>query len=426
MPNHSPGTAAVATPPGKARESARPAWLVVALLWVVVMLNYLDRQVIFSLFPLLRADLRLSDVQLGLLGTAFLWVYAAFSPVAGWIGDRFGHRRVILGSLAVWSAVTGLTALAPAFPALLAARGLMGISEAFYIPAALALVASWHGEKTRARAVGIHQSGIYAGVVLGGFGGAWIGENFGWRAVFWVLGGAGLLYASVLPLLLRDKPRQTMPAKSGAGFWASSGVVVRRKGFWPVLGVFTATSMAGWLIYTWMPLFLFERFGLSLTEAGFTATFYIQAASVGGILAGGWAGDLLAARHARGRIWTQVVGLCLGGPFLALSGVTSEVWILYLALICYGAGRGIYDCNIMPVLCGIVAEDERATAYGLLNCAGTLAGGVMAFAAGALKASAGIGVILSATGLGVLGLSLLLLRIPAPGVAPGAAAAGTK
>ncbi|HNY42744.1 MAG TPA: MFS transporter, partial [Bryobacteraceae bacterium] len=203
--------------------SRKTAWLVVALLWVVVMLNYLDRQVIFSLFPLLRRDLHLTDVQLGLLGTAFLWVYAACSPLAGWIADRFGQRRVIFGSLFVWSLVTGLTALAPSFPALIAARGLMGISEAFYIPAALALVASWHGERTRSRAVGIHQSGIYAGVVLGGFGGAWVGEQYGWRNVFWLLGAIGIVYAVILPFLLPGKQLgQTVRPATSTGFWKSA------------------------------------------------------------------------------------------------------------------------------------------------------------------------------------------------------------
>lgn len=391
----------------------RAAWFGVALLWVVVMLNYLDRQVIFSLFPLLRQDLNLTDVQLGLLGTAFLWVYAACSPLAGWIADRFGHRRVILGSLFVWSLVTGLTALSPNFPALIAARGLMGISEAFYIPAALALVASWHGERTRSRAVGIHQSGIYAGVVLGGFGGAWVGEHYGWRTVFWMLGAAGVIYALVLPMILPGKAKtENIAPQACSGFWKSARAVATRPGFLPILGVFTTTSMAGWLIYTWMPLFLYEKFGLSLTKAGFTATFYIQAASVAGILLGGWLADWLTQRTPRGRIWTQVGGLCLGAPFLALSGVTNETWVLYAALIFYGAGRGIYDCNIMPVLCGVVNDDERSTGYGLLNCIGTLSGGVIAFAAGALKATVGIGGVLSALGIITLLSSLLLFLIP--------------
>ncbi len=390
----------------------KTAWVVVALLWVVAMLNYLDRQVIFSLFPLLRSDLRLNDSELGLLASVFLFVYAGFSPLAGWLGDRFGHRRVILASLVVWSLVTGATAMAHSFPALLAARGLMGISEAFYIPAALAWIASWHGERTRSRAIGIHQSGISAGIILGGFGGAWVGENYGWRMVFVFLGAVGVVYAAILPFLLRDMRPVASERKAPVHFWASSRTVMGRKGFWPVLIVFTSMSMAGWVVYTWMPLFLYEKFKLSLTGAGFTATFFVQVASIAGMLLGGWLADWLAARMARGRVWTQVGGLCLAAPFLALSGITSEAWVLYIALVLFGVGRGIYDCNIMPVLCGVVREDERSTGYGLLNFAGTLAGGLVAYAAGVLKATVGIGGVLSGVGVALLCCSLLLLRIP--------------
>lgn len=395
--------------------SQRTAWLVVALLWIVALLNYLDRQVIFSLFPLLRADLRLNDMQLGLLGSTFLWVYAGFSPLAGWLGDRFGHRRVIIFSLTVWSLVTAATALARNFHSLVLVRGLMGVSEAFYIPAGLALIAAWHGERTRSRAIGIHQSGIYAGIILGGPGGAWVGEHYGWRTVFWLLGGIGVVYAFLLPLLLREPDAPPAASSGRPSFLAAARSVLICRGFWPVLSVFTAMSLASWLVYTWMPMFLYEKFGLSLTGAGFAATFYVQFASVGGILLGGWLGDWSAVRFARGRVWTQIAGLCLAAPFLTLSGLAAQPWVLYVALVLYGVGRGIYDCNVMPVLCGIVALDERSTAYGLLNFAGTIAGGVIAFAAGALKATLGLGAVLAATGLAVLLFSLLLLSVPAPG-----------
>lgn len=392
----------------------KTAWLVVALLWIVALLNYLDRQVIFSLFPLLRASLHLNDVQLGLLGSAFLWVYAGFSPLAGWAGDRFGHRRVIVFSLAIWSLITAATALAQNFPSLILVRGLMGVSEAFYIPAALALISAWHGERTRSRAIGIHQSGIYAGIILGGFGGAWVGEHYGWRAVFWLLGAVGVVYALLLPLLLREPHAPHSPSSPRPGFLSSARSVLACPGFWPILSVFTAMSLASWLVYTWMPLFLYEKFGLSLTGAGFAATFSVQLASIGGILLGGWLGDWSAARFPRGRIWTQIAGLCLAAPFLALSGIAAQPWILYAALVLYGAGRGIYDCNVMPVLCGVVAPGERSTAYGLLNFAGTIGGGLIAFAGGALKSTLGLGAVLAATGLALLLFSLLLIRVPAP------------
>ncbi|MGJ5818112.1 MFS transporter [Paludibaculum fermentans] len=390
----------------------RNAWWIVALLWVVALLNYLDRQVIFSLFPLLRADLGLTDMELGMLGTAFLWIYAAASPLAGYLGDRFGHRPVILLSLLMWSAVTVCLALAGGFRSLIATRALMGIGEACYIPSALALISAWHGPQTRSRAIGLHQSGIYAGILLGGFGGAWIGENYGWRTVFWVLGAVGIAYAALLPRLLPRTPALAPDRTSSAAFLPTIRSILRKPAFWPVLAVFAVMSMASWLVYAWMPLFLFEKFSLSLSSAGFVATFFVQVASVAGILLGGWLGDTSGRRSARGRLFTQVAGLALAAPFLSLSGLASDAWVLYAALALYGVGRGIYDCNVMPVLCEIVNEEERSSAFGLLNFAGTFSGGLIALLAGALKSTLGLGMILGAVGLAVLGCSTLLLLIP--------------
>ncbi len=390
----------------------RNAWWIVALLWGVALLNYLDRQVIFSLFPLLRADLGLTDMELGMLGTAFLWIYAAASPMAGYLGDRFGHRPVILLSLLMWSAVTVCVALAGGFRSLIATRALMGIGEACYIPSALALISAWHGPQTRSRAIGLHQSGIYAGILLGGFGGAWIGENYGWRTVFWVLGAVGIAYAALLPRLLPQTPALTPDRARSAAFLPTVRSILRNAAFWPVLAVFAVMSMASWLVYAWMPLFLFEKFSLSLSSAGFAATFFVQAASVAGILLGGWLGDTSGRRSPWGRLLTQVGGLALAAPFLSLSGLASEAWVLYAALALYGVGRGIYDCNVMPVLCEIVNEEERSSAFGLLNFAGTFSGGLIALLAGALKSTLGLGMILGAVGLAVLGCSTLLLLIP--------------
>ena len=196
----------------KFADQWRYKWTLVALLWVVALLNYLDRQVLFAVFPLLTADLHVSSVQLGFLSTSFLWVYALLSPFGGYVADRFGRRRVILASLIVWSAVTWLTGEARSYGELVIARGLMGISEACYLPAALAMIADYHGVATRSRAVGLHQSGLYAGIVLGGFGGGWMGDRFGWRTAFLVLGVVGLAYGGILFFGLKESPQQSEKA----------------------------------------------------------------------------------------------------------------------------------------------------------------------------------------------------------------------
>lgn len=392
--------------------SSRYAWGVVALLWVVALLNYVDRQVIFSLFPLLRADLHISDAELGLAGAAFLWVYALASPFAGFLADRYGRKRVVVSSLLIWSAITWATGHARSFNQLLAARALMGISEACYLPAALALIAAHHGEATRSRATGLHYTGIYVGVVLGGVGGGWMGANYGWRSPFFLLGALGIVYALVLVLLLKENRQAAheTPAPP-TGFFASARKVLSLPAFPVLLIVFAAKSVGDWLVYAWMPLYLYENFGMSLAQSGFSATFWVQAASVGGIAIGGFVADRWSLRSSQGRIFTQALGLAAAAPFLFLVGIAGTPALLITGLIVFGLGRGIFDCNAMPVLCQVAPPELRSTGFGLLNLAGTFSGGVIAAAAGALKATFGLGLLLQFSGLLLLGSAFLLWRL---------------
>lgn len=367
-------------------------WLLVLLLWVAGLLNYLDRQVIFSLFPLIRSELNLTDAQLGWTSSSFLWVYACASPLSGYLADRFGRARLIVWSLALWSVVTFLTGRASTLTELLFARAAMGASEALYLPAALAVIAGHHPESTRSRATGLHYSGMYAGIVLGGFGGGWIGSNYGWRTAFTLLGIVGLIYSFVLPRLLRETE---IKKEAGGAPWRD---LLRIRALWLLMAIFIATSAANWLVYTWMPLYLYERFQLSLENAGFQATFWLQIGSVAGIALGGYAADWWSKRHPSGRAWLQALGLLAAAPFLFLAGFASNTSLVAVGLFVFGLGRGIFDANAMPVLCGFVPESLRSTGFGFLNFAGVMAGGVMATMAGYLKASVGIGYLVQSAG----------------------------
>jgi MFS family permease len=392
----------------------RYGWVLVGVLWVVALLNYVDRQVIFSLFPLLARDLSLSPVQLGLLSTVFLWVYGLLSPFAGFAADRFGRGRLITVSLLVWSVVTLATGVSRSYGQLVAARAVMGLSEACYLPAALARIAQHHDSRTRSLAVGIHQSGLYVGLILGGVAGGWAGERFGWRAPFLVLGAIGIVYVGVVALFFRADPAgpESVIVEGGRpDFRAAVAALWRLPGFGTMTAVFSAMAIANWLVYTWLPLYLYERFGMSLAAAGFTATFYIQGASVGGIVLGGWVADRWGLRSPRGRIYTQAAGLLLASPFLFLLGHADTRVLLLAALVVFGIGRGFYDCNTMPVLCQVASDDLRSTGYGIFNFAGCLAGGVVAALAGALKGVLGLAAAFQIAA-GILCLSgLLLLRI---------------
>lgn len=386
------------------------SWLLVALLAVVALLNYLDRQVIFSLLPLLRTDLHLTDPQIGLLGASFLWIYSFCSLFAGWTAQRLGHRRVILLSLCAWSLVTALTGLSTGFATLAATRAAMGITEAFYIPAALALVTAAHSERHRSLAVSLHQAGIYIGILAGGGPGALAGTAFGWRAVFFGLGLAGVAYTLLLFKALPTAQADTKPPD----YLNATRSIFRARGFWPIFLVFAAISFANWMVATWMPLYLYDRFQFNLQNAGFSATVFTQVSGLAGVIAGGWLADRLSRTRPRGRIATQTAGLIFGAIFLILTGLATTAPVLLGALLLYSLGRGIYDCNVMPVLCDVVGDHERSTAYSLLNFAGTFVGGVAAYGAGALRSVIGLDGALLAAGIIVLASALLLLRIPTP------------
>ena len=262
----------------------------------------------------------------------------------------------------------------------------MGLSEACYIPSALALIADDHDGRTRSLATGVHMSGIYAGIVLGGGPGGWFADAFGWRAAFTFLGVAGLAYAGVVAVFLRERSAPAFsPAKPPGRIGESLRALLAIKGFRTVTAVFTAMAIANWTVYTWLPLYLLERFQMGLANAGFTATFYIQAASFAGILAGGWVADRWSRSNPRGRLFMQAAGLAAMAAALMAVPAIGQALLLIVALIVFGLGRGVYECNAMPALAEIAPPQLRATGYGIFNFAGCVAGGLMAVMAGYLK-----------------------------------------
>jgi MFS transporter, Spinster family, sphingosine-1-phosphate transporter len=395
-------------------RAARYAWVVVAILWVVWLLNYLDRQVIFSVFPPIQSELHLSNIELGLLGTSFLWVYAFFSPFAGFLADRYGRKRLIAISLFVWSAMTWMTGRAQSFSGLLWTRAGMGLSEACYLPAGLALIARHHSGRTRSLATSIHYTGAYLGTILGGFAGGWVGEHYGWRMVFALLGGIGLIYAIAVVSALREATTTETPERASGTpkFAASLRELFSLPGFAAMMFVFAAVSVGDWAVYTWMPVYLFERFHMSLAEAGFSATFYLKGGGVVGILAGGALADRFSRRSERGRLLTQAAGLLLAAPFLFFAGIAGSPVLLLVALALFGFGKAAYDCNTMPVLCQIARPDLRSTGFGIFNFAGCIAGGGVAAIAGAVKDTVGLGGTLQVAGAFLLLSGICLIRLP--------------
>jgi MFS transporter, Spinster family, sphingosine-1-phosphate transporter len=395
------------------------AWAVVGLLWGVACLNYLDRLMLTSMRDSVKADITMTDAQFGLLTSVFLWVYGSLSPLGGFLADRFSRKWVIIGSLGVWSAVTWLTGHVHTFEQMFAARAVMGVSEAFYIPAGLALIADLHHGATRSRATGLHMSGVYAGAALGGLGG-YVAEHYGWRSGFSWFGLGGLAYAVVLLCFLHD--RRGLAAGEAAhpvtdtekiSVLHSLRALFGQPSFLALLAYFTLFALANWGINGWLPTYLREQFKLGEGKAGLSATGYIQVASFAGVLIGGVWSDRWARRNPRGRLYVPLIGFCVGGPFLFLMASTDAFAVAILGMLIYGLGRGFSDTSTMPILCQIVSPRYRATGYGFLNLFSTFVGGVMIYAGGALRdAHVDLSKVFqfAALGLVVAGLTLLAIR----------------
>lgn len=373
------------------RSLARTAWLVVALLWPVALLNYLDRQMLAAMKFSVMYDIAdiATDANWGRMLGQFKWVYAFLSPIGGYIADRYSRRLTICGSLFAWSAITWTTGHVTTYEGLLWTRSLMGISEAFYIPAALALISDYHAGATRSRAVGIHQMAIYCGVIVGGFSG-YVADapSLGWRWAFVTCGIFGMLYAVPLAFLLRDAPRAEGPGAAHApkpSPWRSITELARNPSFLLLVAVFTLPALAGWVVRDWMPAVLKQTFNIGQGKAGVTASLYWQVAAIVGAMIGGWLADRWMRRHARGRIWVSAIGIALIVPAMFGVGNAGSLLTAALFLSLFGLGWGFFDCNNMPILCQIVRPELRATGYGVMNLVSMSFGGFADWGFGALR-----------------------------------------
>ena len=364
------------------KESKNHKWIVVALLWVVALLNYMDRQMLSTMRSSMQVDIHelQSATNFGYLMGIFLWVYGFMSPLSGMIADKVNRKWLIVISLFVWSGVTYGMGYAKNFHEIYWLRAIMGISEALYIPAGLSLIADFHTEKTRSLAIGIHMTGLYVGQALGGFG-ATIAAAFSWHVTFHWFGITGIIYSLVLILFLREKKdkRESVAGdstidKEKTPLFKGLTILFTNISFWIILFYFAIPSLPGWATKNWLPTLFAQNLRIPMSQAGPLSTITIAASSFVGVIFGGILSDKWVQKNIRGRIYTSAIGLSLTIPSLLLLGFGHSLFSVIGAALCFGVGYGMFDANNMPILCQFVSAKNRATAYGIMNMAGVFFG----------------------------------------------------
>lgn len=409
------------------------AWIAVAVLWVVVMLNYFDRQLLAVLNKSMTEGpgcIEMTQAQFGIVTSAFLIVYAALSPVGGYLADRFSRSFIIMCSLVVWSIVTWMTGKSESYEELIFWRAMMGVSEAFYIPAALALITDYHRGSTRSLATGLHMSGIYAGQVMAGYGAMMAGEpcQMGWRLTFEIFGFIGVAYGLIVLFFLRDPKAAEAPAEAAATEETAAPAapsftlgqmlksIFTGRGMYLLLLMISFAGFANWFLLGWYPRLLQDMFPISEAEAGPAATKWINIAKYISVLACAVIADRWCLRNKNARAYVPGIAFCIAGPCVLLAMMFGEGIGLaaVLALVSMqGVAQGSMDATLMPVLRSTIDERFAATGYGLLNLTSVGAGALVSWLGGMLKdAGTPLSMVLSLAGILMMLCGIILFCLP--------------
>jgi len=394
-----------AQPPTKPERAQRiapwhdRAWLLIGFLWFAYLLNHADRQVVYTLFPALQRELGYSDAVVGLTGALFLWVYGLCSPVSGILGDRISKRVLVTASIAIWSTFTILSGLSPTGAFLLWCRALLGVSESMFMPAAYALMANAHRPETRSRAISIFGTSQLVGVAVGGSVSGYIAEHFRWRASFLVLGLIGILFAGPLWMFLRRMPEHFEGCVPAAKLPKVASFLALFK--IPSLCVVTAFVSIGtfglFLVYTWLPTFLYDKFGLGLARAGVEASIYPQIGAALGLLVGGMTADRCYRRAKEGRFWVVSAGFLLSAPCIFGLGTSPTLALTRLCALGFGFFAAFISGNQAACAFDVVPASVRASTTGVLNFVGATVSGFAPFLGGLSRRTIGMNRLMSFT-----------------------------
>lgn len=384
---------------------SRYSWFVIGMLWCICFFDYADRWGISALFPLLKKELHLTPVQLGLLGSVSAWVYGLGAPFAGFVVDRVHRKTAILGGLFVWSGITTAAVISHSFHHLLWFMAALGAAVTIYVPSAMSMISDYHGRATRSRAMGVHQTAVYVGTIGGGFLAGLIGERYGWRWSFIMFGVLGAILGSILLGLLREPQRGAADLEDGSAnpqthqlggvpVGATIKMILGTPTAVLLMGAFMCANFVALVLLAWMPNFLYEKFHMSVAMAGLSATLFAQVTSMVGSPLGGWLADIFRRRHVGGRVLIQAIAVFCGAPFVFFCGRAGTMTGVIVALTAWGLFKGLYDANIFASVFDVIPPQVRGTAAGFINMMGWLGGGaapvVVGFVAQRIGASRAI------------------------------------
>jgi predicted MFS family arabinose efflux permease len=369
-------------------------WFVIGLLFFASLLNLEDRVVIFSVLPLIKKELHLSDVHLGALMSVFLWVYALCSPFAGYFGDRLSRRKVVIGCLFLWSLVTIAAGFATSPGILMVTRVLLGLSQAFYVPASMAILADYHTAATRGKAVAILITGMSLGPLLGGAAAGWVGDHYGWRPTLIILGAAGIGLAILLFALLREvavgeSEESATRLPEAAGFWTTIKGLLSIRSYLTLIFAVAVFSLAAWMLITWLPIFLYDSFGMNLMQSGFFGNLALTGPLLVGSMLGGVLSDCVASGKPKRRMILMFSFYALALPWPILFRSAGGAFFVLASAFIFQLCRALGELNCYPLMYDLVSPERRSTALGISNSANSIFGGLGALIVGYYKQSLG-------------------------------------
>jgi len=348
----------------------RYRWLVLVVLTIVYTFNFIDRQILVILQEPIKAELGLSDAQLGILtGFSFALIYVCAGIPIAWLADRSNRRNIIAGSLALWSGMTALSGMVSSYSQLVLARLGVGLGEAGGSPPAHSMISDYFPPEQRGTALSFYTAGIYLGILCGFAGGGYIAETYGWRNAFFIVGIPGLFFAVIVLLLVREPLRGRWDLGQNArksSLNETMTTLKQRQAFWWIAFGCAMTSFVAYGNGNFFPSYLIRSHGFSIAEVGFALGLVSGVAGAIGTFMGGFLADKWGRKDKRWYVWIPIVGNCLAIVPMAYAIVSEDATLVLLVLFPANILNSLYLGPSIAMCQTLVSPSMRAMASAIL------------------------------------------------------------